>query len=124
MIDNYDILRPIGKGKFAVVYRAKRKVDEEICKSDRTDFLMNHVIVLYFCTFSTIIVALKKIKIDMMDRKAIGKCLNEVKLLQSLDHENIIRYMEYFLSEEDLTIIVEWAAAGDLKRQLRKVSYI
>ncbi len=56
-----------------------------------------------------------------MDKKSVDKCLKEVKLLQSLDHPNIIRYLEYFLSAEDLTIIVEWAAAGDLKRQLRKV---
>ena len=56
-----------------------------------------------------------------MDKKSVDKCLKEVKLLQSLDHPNIIRYLEYFLSAEDLTIIVEWAAAGDLKRQLREV---
>ena len=56
-----------------------------------------------------------------MDKNSVDKCLKEVKLLQSLDHPNIIRYLEYFLSAEDLTIIVEWAAAGDLKRQLRKV---
>ena len=44
----------------------------------------------------------------------------QVKLLQSLDHPNIIRYMDSFINENDLVIVFEWAAAGDLKRQLRK----
>jgi serine/threonine protein kinase len=44
-----------------------------------------------------------------------------VRLLQSLDHPNIIKYYDSFINETDhLIIIVEWAAAGDLKRQLRK----
>lgn len=41
-------------------------------------------------------------------------------MLQSLDHPNIIKYMDSFINENNLVIIVEWAAAGDLKRQLRK----
>lgn len=44
----------------------------------------------------------------------------QVGLLQSLDHPNIIRYLDSFISDDDLVIVVEWAAAGDLKRQLRK----
>jgi serine/threonine protein kinase len=43
-----------------------------------------------------------------------------VRLLQSLDHPNIVRYMDSFICENDLMIVYEWAAAGDLKRQLRK----
>ena len=67
-------------------------------------------------------VALKRISVDMMDEKAREKCLKEVRLLQSLDHPNIIRYLDSFIDDKDLIIVVEWAAAGDLKRQLRKVS--
>eukprot|EP01041_Mallomonas_annulata_P012563 gene12563-26456_t len=92
---DYEVLRAIGKGKFAVVYRARRRSDGET-------------------------VALKRISVDMMDEKAREKCLKEVRLLQSLDHPNIVRYLDSFISENDLVIVVEWAAAGDLKRQLRK----
>ena len=92
---DYDILKPIGKGKFAVVYRAKRVDSEEI-------------------------VALKRINVDSIDDKAREKTLKEVRLLQSLDHPNVIRYMDSFITENDLVIVFEWAAAGDLKRQLRK----
>ncbi len=67
------------------------------------------------------LVALKKINVDIIDETTREKCLKEVLLLQSLDHPNIVHYMEYFLSSRELIIVVEWAAAGDLKRQLRKV---
>lgn len=40
--------------------------------------------------------------------------------MQSLDHPNIIKYFDSFISDNDLVIVFEWAAAGDLKRQLRK----
>lgn len=65
-------------------------------------------------------VALKRISVDMMNDKAREKCLKEVRVLQSLDHPNIIRYMDSFICNNDLIIVYEWAAAGDLKRQLRR----
>ena len=92
---DYEIIKPIGKGKFAIVYRARNVVTNEI-------------------------VALKRISVDLVDEKTRDKCVKEVKLLQSLDHPNIIRYLDSFITDHDLVIIVEWAAAGDLKRQLRK----
>lgn len=92
---NYEVLKSIGRGKFAIVYRAKKIGDEQV-------------------------VALKRIAVDMMNEKARDKCLKEVRLLQSLDHPNIIHYMDSFITENDLVIVYEWAAAGDLKRQLRK----
>ena len=96
IIRNYEIVKPIGKGKFAIVYNA-RKID-----SGET-------------------VAFKRISVNMMDEKSREKCLKEVRLLQSLNHPNIIQYMDSFIEANDLIIIVEWAAAGDLKRQLRKM---
>ena len=92
---DYDVVKPIGKGKFAVVYRAQRKSDGAL-------------------------VAIKKIAIDAMDQKARDKCLKEVRLLQSVHHANIIEYMDSFIEGDELIIVFEWAAAGDLKRQIRK----
>ncbi|KAH8077217.1 serine/threonine kinase [Aureococcus anophagefferens] len=48
----YELIKPIGKGKFAVVYRARRIADDEL-------------------------VALKKIAVDSMDHRAREKCLKE-----------------------------------------------
>mmetsp|Transcript_68970 Transcript_68970/g.192767 ORF Transcript_68970/g.192767 Transcript_68970/m.192767 type:complete len:232 (+) Transcript_68970:46-741(+) len=94
-MEDYEVIKPIGKGKFAVVYRARRKADDAI-------------------------VALKKISVDAMDAKARNKCLKEVRLLQSLRHPNVIEYLDSFIEGNELIIIFEWAAAGDLKRQIRK----
>lgn len=92
---DYEVKRSIGRGKFAIVYRAQKIGDTQT-------------------------VALKRISVDMMNDKAREKCLKEVRLLQSLDHPNIIRYIDSFICDNDLIIVYEWAAAGDLKRQLRK----
>lgn len=93
-----------------MVYRAKRISNGEIGELLRMSTLYNHAVV----------VALKRISVDMIDDKAREKCLKEVRFLQSLDHPNVIKYYDSFINENDLVIVFEWAAAGDLKRQLRK----
>lgn len=88
--------RRAGKGKFSTVYRAKAKDGGDL-------------------------VALKKIQIfDMMDEKSREKCLKEIRLVQQLDHPNIIRYLDSFIEDNQLHLVFEYAEAGDLKRQLRK----
>ena len=59
-MEDYEVVKPIGKGKFSVVYRAKRKSDDQL-------------------------VALKKIAIfENMDEKARDKTLKEVFLQASM----------------------------------------
>lgn len=96
VIQNYEIVKPLGKGKFSIVYMAKRLTDGTMC-------------------------ALKKINIfDMMVPKQREKCLKEVRLLQSLDHPNIVKLKDSFIDNNELLIIVEWAEKGDLKRLIRR----
>ena len=37
-----------------------------------------------------------------------------------MSHPNIIQYLDSFIAGTELIIVFEWAAAGDLKRQIRK----
>ena len=94
-LDDYVIGKAVGKGKFSVVYRAKN--------SDGST------------------VAIKKTSVDVMSQEDLDACLREVEMLRDVcDHENIIGYIDSFLEEEALYIVLEWAHAGDLKRQIRK----
>merc|ERR1719253_1204194 len=56
----------------------------------------------------------------MMVPKQREKCLKEVRLLQSLDHPNIVNFKDSFIDNNELLIIVEWAEKGDLKRLIRR----
>lgn len=64
------------------------------------------------------VVALKRVQLgEIIDEKKRAKTLKEVKLLQSLTHPNIVKYLDSFLSEDDLIIVFEWAEVrGELCR--------
>ena len=92
----YDVGKAVGKGKFATVYKATRRADGEV-------------------------VALKALAIfNVMDARSREKCLREIKLVQSLDHPHVIKFLDGFVDGSQLVLVFELAAAGDLKRQLRK----
>ena len=55
----------------------------------------------------------------MNDQKQREKCIKEVKLLEKLQHNFIIRYIESFIDNNEMYIVVEWAEKGDLKQLIR-----
>lgn len=90
---DYVTNQSVGKGRFSTVYYSIRKRDGLPC-------------------------ALKCIRLSAAPnntKMSYTKCLKEVGLLRSLEHENVVRHLDSFLQDDELYIVLEWASKGDLK---------
>ena len=96
-LNDFEILKELGKGSFGIVYLIKRKKDNTIY-------------------------ALKQVKITKMEKKEKMSSLNEIRLLASISHQNIIAYKESFYDEknETLNLILEYANGGDLHSKIKE----
>lgn len=50
--------------------------------------------------------------------------LNEIRILASIKHRNIIRYCDAFTEKDNLYIVMEFAEHGDIGRQARALRRI
>ena len=96
-LEAYEVGKPIGKGQFSMVYKARSRADGNM-------------------------MALKKVAMAKMEEKEQEKCLKEVRLLEKLQHTSIIKYFEAFIEEDELMIVCEWASGGDLRRVVKKAN--
>lgn len=94
-IKDFDILNELGKGTFGSVYKVKRKKDNEIY-------------------------ALKKVYMNKLKQKEKDNSLNEVRILASINHPNVIAYKDAFYDNEisALCVIMEHADGGDLEKKI------
>ena len=90
-MDGFIIIDKIGEGAFSSVYKVKRKEDG-------------------------LVYALKKVKFLKLKEKEKLNSLNEIRILSSINSQNVISYKEAFFDEKDstLNIIMEYADKGDL----------
>ena len=79
----------LGRGKFSVVHKTTRRSD-------------------------SLPVALKTIQVFEMGSKERNECLNEIQLLQQMQHPHIIRYLDCKMERNELTVVMELAGHGDL----------
>jgi len=63
-------------------------------------------------------VVIKKIAIDGVSTAEESAIMGEVKLLQVLQHPNIIGYYEYFLESGSLCIVMQYAEGGTMAQML------
>jgi NIMA (never in mitosis gene a)-related kinase len=78
-LSNFEILGRIGRGAFSTVYKARRSTDSQIY-------------------------ALKQVKISSLSPKEKQQALNEVHMLASITHPNIIAYKEAFFDKPSGTL--------------------
>lgn len=68
-------------------------------------------------------VAVKCITKKRLNQKAIESLHQEVEILKSLDHPNIIKYVNYFENDDDIHIVMEVVDGGDLYDRVKQRSY-
>ena len=95
-LQDFEIIKEIGKGAFSTVLLVKRKADSQIY-------------------------AMKRVKINQLNTKERENALNEVRILASINHPNIIEYKEAFFDEDSktLNIIMEFADDGDMDAKIK-----
>ncbi|PNH03172.1 Aurora kinase A [Tetrabaena socialis] len=93
-IDDFDIGKPLGKGKFGNVYLAREKQ-------------------------SKFIVALKVLfKSQLQQSNVEHQLRREIEIQAHLRHPNILRLYGYFYDKEKVYLILEYAARGELYKEL------
>ena len=95
-LSDFTIKEELGKGAFGSVYLVKRNIDGQEY-------------------------AMKRVKIIQLSEKEKENALNEIRILASLNHKNIIGYNEAFFDEisRTLNIVMEYANDGDLSRKIK-----
>ncbi|XP_028654089.1 aurora kinase B [Erpetoichthys calabaricus] len=95
-INDFDIGRPLGKGKFGNVYLAR---DKEI----------------------SFIVALKVLFKSQIEKEGVEHQLRrEIEIQSHLRHPNILRLYNYFHDRKRVFLILEYAPRGELYKELQR----
>ncbi|KAK9909085.1 hypothetical protein WJX75_006928 [Coccomyxa subellipsoidea] len=96
---DFDIGRPLGQGKFGSVYLARERK-------------------------SKYIVALKALyKTQLQQYKVEHQLRREIEIQSHLRHPNILRLYGYFYDEKRVFLILEYAAKGELYKELQQRNY-
>lgn len=93
-LDDFIILKQLGKGAFAGVYLVQRKQDGQKY-------------------------ALKRVALTGMSSREVQDVLGEVRFIASIRHPNVVQYMDSFMNGSELCIVMELATGGDLAGKLK-----
>lgn len=93
--EKFKLLSKLGDGAYSKVYKVKRIEDNQ-----------NY--------------ALKKVSLNNLSDKEKENAINEVRILASIRHENVIAYKEAFFDSkgESLCIVMEYCDNGDLYNKI------
>eukprot|EP00947_MAST-08B_sp_MAST-8B-sp1_P002880 g2880.t1 len=94
-MDNYDPLKTVGRGAFAVAKLCQRKSDG-----------------------AYVVVKTANMELSHMTEKERANYKTEIRLLSRLDHPAIIRYVDNFIEDDVLSIVLEYADGGSLRKAI------
>ena len=97
-MSDFKIEKVLGKGSFGSVYLVTRKADQKIY-------------------------AIKTVILEKLSKKEQENSVNEVRILASINHPNVIGYKEAFWNDKEssLNIVMEYADDGDLQTKIQKM---
>ena len=100
VFDTYEKICQLGTGAFGTVYKVKRKN----------------------AGFNSIIRALKEISKEKMKNNEEGslELKNEIEILKTIDHPNIMKIYEFFEDENNIYLINEYCGGGDVAKMHNK----
>ena len=96
-LTDFDIGRPLGKGKFGRVYMVRTKCEP-------------HYILALKCLY----------KSEIVQSRVEKQIRREIEIQQNLRHPHVLRLYGYFHDEKRIFLMLEFAGKGELYKQLTK----
>jgi NIMA (never in mitosis gene a)-related kinase len=94
-LSDFSIIKKLGDGAYSSVFKVKRNDDSEFY-------------------------SLKKVNMISLSEKERENALNEIRILASIDHPNVIGYKDAFIDEatSSLCMVMEYADNGDVFQKI------
>jgi calcium-dependent protein kinase len=96
---DYKKLQILGEGSFAIVYEAQNRI---------TDIMRAMKII-------------KKNKYNSKDEEEL-EIINEINILKTMDHPNIVKIFEFYSNKETYNIIMEYCKGGKLSNEIKNLA--
>ena len=89
-MEKYEIIQQIGEGAYGKIYKVRDKEDGKV-------------------------VVLKTVRLEGLDDREQTDALNEIRVMERIDHPNIVKFYDSFLDGENgIVTVMEYLSGGDL----------
>jgi len=96
MDEKYQRIKVLGKGSFGKAYLVKNTEADELC-------------------------VVKQMETSMMNPKERSEAVKEATLLKRMDHKNIVKFQDVFMTRKGrLCIVMEYADGGDVHMEIKR----